>query len=69
LELCEGCVAVSEDLTKALDKRRGQGKPGKFLSFRPALKSVWSKDNIDQLEKRVRMYREELNVRIIVSLR
>lgn len=69
LELCEGCIAVSEDLTEALDKLRGQGKPGKFRSFRQALQSVWSKDDIDQLEQRVRSYKEELNIRIIVGLR
>ena len=67
--LCKGCVDVSQELTKALGKLKSKGKPGRFRSFQQALKSVWSKDDIDNLDKRVRMYKEELNVRIIVGLR
>ena len=68
-DLCEGCVQVSQELTKALESLKSQAKPGRFRSFRQALKSVWSKDDIDNLDKRMRMYKEELNVRIIVGLR
>ncbi|KAF7676178.1 hypothetical protein GT037_005683 [Alternaria burnsii] len=68
-DLCKGCIDVSQELTKALEKLTGQGKPGRFRSFRQALKSVWSKDDIDNLERRVKMYKEELNIRIIVGLR
>ncbi|CAN9128966.1 unnamed protein product [Alternaria alternata] len=68
-DLCKGCIDVSQELKKALEKLTGQGKPGRFRSFRQALKSVWSKDDIDNLERRVKMYKEELNIRIIVGLR
>jgi hypothetical protein len=68
-DLCKGCIDVSQELTNALKNLTGQGKPGKFRSFRQALKSVWSKDDIDRLEKRVRLFKEELNTRIIVGLR
>ncbi|CAN9432139.1 unnamed protein product [Alternaria alternata] len=68
-DLCKGCIDVSQELTKALEKLTGQGKPGRSRSFRQALKSVWSKDDIDNLERRVKMYREELNIRIVVGLR
>ncbi|CAN9452136.1 unnamed protein product [Alternaria sp. RS040] len=68
-DLCKGCIDVSQELTKALETLTGQGKPGRFRSFRQALKSVWSKDDIDNLERRVKMYKEELNIRIIVGLR
>lgn len=68
-ELCKGCIDVSEELTAALSKIEHHGKRGKFRSFRQALKSVWSKEDIDQLEKRMKLYKEELNFRIIVGLR
>ena len=68
-DLCKGCIDVSQELTKALEKLTGQGKSEKFRSFRQALKSVWSKNDIDNLERRVKMYKEELNIRIIVGLR
>jgi hypothetical protein len=68
-DLCKGCIDVSQELTKALEKLIGQGKLGRFRSFRQALKNVWSKDDIDNLERRVKMYKEELNIRIIVGLR
>jgi hypothetical protein len=67
--LCKGCVDVSLELTTALEKIKVQGKGRRFRCFRQALKSVWGKDEIDQLEKRVRMYKEELNTRIIVGLK
>jgi hypothetical protein len=68
-DLCKGCIDVSQELGTALKNLTSSGKPGKFRSFRKALKSVWSKDKIDGLEKRVRMYKEELNIRIVVDLR
>ena len=66
--LCKGCIDVSQELTKALENLKGQGKPGRFRSFRQALKSVWSRDDIDSLVGRVKMYKEELNIRTIVAL-
>jgi hypothetical protein len=68
-DLCRGCVEVSNELTKALDTLKGQCKPGKLRSLQKALKCVWSKDDIDRLEKRVGSYKAELNVRIMVGLR
>jgi hypothetical protein len=67
--LCKGCVDVSQELATALENLKSQGKPGRFRSFRQALKSIWSKDYIENLERRMKTYREELNLRIVVGLR
>lgn len=67
--LCNGCVQVSQELTTALGRLSSQRQLGKFRSFRQALKSVWSKDVLNGLEKRVGMYKDELNLRIVVGLR
>lgn len=67
-DLCKECVKVSQELTQALEKLKSQDKPGKFWSFRQALKSMYRKDEIDNLDKRVKMYKEELSVRIVAGL-
>jgi hypothetical protein len=68
-DLCRGCVEVSNELTQALDTLKSQSKLGKLRSLQKALKNIWSKNDIDRLEKRVSCYKAELNVRIVVGLR
>lgn len=67
--LSTGCFEASQELMQALQKLQSSGKLGRFRSFRQALKTVWSKDEIKQLERRVGMYKEELTFRIVVGLR
>jgi hypothetical protein len=68
-DLCQGCINASKKLVEGLEKLKAKGRPNVFRSFRQGLKSVWSKDEIVGLEKRLRLYKEELNTRIIVALR
>jgi hypothetical protein len=67
--LCAGCLEVSSQLAAALSRLKGKGNLGTFRSLRQALKCVWSKNDIDNLEKTVRVYREQLNTRVLVGLR
>tara|TARA_R110002003_G_scaffold502_9_gene20108 strand:- start:436 stop:912 length:477 start_codon:yes stop_codon:yes gene_type:complete len=68
-DLSKGCLETSQELTKALQRLQNNGKTSRFRSFRQALKTVWSKDDIKELERRVGMYKEELTFRIVVGLR
>jgi hypothetical protein len=68
-QLCNSCNAVGDELLGALSKLKVNGKQPKWQSARKALRSIWSKEKINQLESRLAMFREELNLRITVGLR
>jgi hypothetical protein len=63
------CEEVGKELLEALAKLKIQGQKTKWKSFRKALKSVWSKEEIEALLKRLSSFRDELNLRILVDLR
>jgi len=67
--LCEACHGAAEDLLAALKKIKVQGSKTRWKSFRKALRSVWSKEQICDLEGRVAGFREELNLHLTVELR
>lgn len=66
---CEGCETVGIELISALQKLKIEGKHGKWKSFRQGLKSVWSKDEIEDLTNRLEAFRKQLDTHILVSLR
>jgi hypothetical protein len=68
-KLCTGCLEVSTELLAALAKVSAGKDPTKWRSVRKALRSVWSKDRISGLEARLGGFRDEVNLRIVVSLR
>ena len=68
-ELCLSCDTVAKELLSALDKVKVKGKKQKWKSFRKALRSVWSKEDIAALEQRLARFRDELNFRVGVNLR
>lgn len=68
-ELCQSCNIVAKKLLSALNKVKVQGKQQKWKSFRKALRSVWSKEDISSLEQQLARLRDELNLRVVVDLR
>jgi hypothetical protein len=68
-QLAKECLAVTDELEKTLKKVIKGGKTSKWRSFRQALLSVWHKDQIDGLEKRLGRFREQLIIRLLISLR
>ena len=67
--ICEGCESAGLELINALQKVKVQGKHRKWKSFRQALKSVYSKAQIDDLTNRLEGFRKLLDTHILVSLR
>jgi hypothetical protein len=67
--LCESCKSTADELLAALDKVKVNGKQDRWKSIRKALRSVWSKEQICELEGRLARFREELNLHVIVDLR
>ncbi|OCK84564.1 hypothetical protein K432DRAFT_282313, partial [Lepidopterella palustris CBS 459.81] len=62
-ELCQSCNTVATELLTVLGTIKVHGKQHKWKSFRKALQSVWSKDEIALLEQRLARFRDELNLR------
>jgi hypothetical protein len=67
--LCLSCHTVADELLAALNKLKVKGKHQKWESIRKAIGSVRSKEDIEQLERRLSTFREEINLRIVIDLR
>jgi hypothetical protein len=69
--ICDGCISVSKDLTTKLEKLKVDDvrKHRKYKSFRQALKSIWSKEAVDEIARRLRAFQTELDAHLLVSLR
>jgi hypothetical protein len=69
ISLCSSCNDVARELLGALAKLKIQGGKSKWKSFRKALRSVWSKEKILGIERRLSSFRDEINLHIVVELR
>jgi protein-arginine kinase activator protein McsA len=67
--LCESCKSTADELIAALNKVKVNGKQNRWKSMRRALRSVWSKEKIHELDGRLSRFKEELNLHILVDLR
>lgn len=65
--LCKSCGTAADELLAALDKVKV--KQDKRKSIRKVLQSVWSKEKIEELERRLARFKEELNLHITMDLR
>ncbi|KUJ20519.1 uncharacterized protein LY89DRAFT_682244 [Mollisia scopiformis] len=62
--LCSAIASASSDLSEVLAEVRMQGNKTKWKTLRKAIRSVWSKDKILDLEHRLCSFRSELNLHI-----
>ena len=67
--LCKSCGTTADQLLAVLDKVKVKGKQDKWKSIRKALRSVWSKEEIEELGRRLERFRKELNLHVTVDLR
>jgi hypothetical protein len=69
--ICNKCVSISNELFSRLDKLMVHDAHTyrKWKSFRQALKSVWSKDGIEAIRKRLEVCKDELDIHLVVSIR
>ena len=63
--LCANCESVANQLLTRLGQIKVTGKHRKWKSVRQALK----KDEVEELARRLGMYRSEINLNVTVSLR
>ena len=68
-DLCSKCRNAGNELLDHLVALKVDGSHRKWKSFRQALKSVWSEDALNDMEKRLATFREEIEFHILVDLR
>jgi hypothetical protein len=68
-DLCISCGATAAELLAVLGKVKVQGKHTKWKSMREALRSVWSKEEVEGLERRLLSLRDELNLHVVVDIK
>jgi hypothetical protein len=70
VKLGEQCAGVAAELILALEELKVRGATHlRWKSFRKALKSVRKREEVDAITLRLRSFREELNLHILVNLR
>lgn len=69
-DLSRSCRNAANDLLAALNTVKVKNtQQKKWESIRKALRSVWSKEKIGELEQRLAKFKEELNLHVVVQLR
>lgn len=69
LELAGQCSETATELINELQKLSIQGRQRKRDAFRMAVKVVWRKGAIENIQKSLECYRRTLDTRILISLR
>ena len=66
-QICEMCRSVATEFLAKLQAVKVTGKHRGWKSFRQALKSVWTKEEIDDIAQRLALFRQQLEFHIMVS--
>ena|ERR1700735_2284377 len=69
VKLSGDCYGVAEELLQALQRVTIKGTSTRWKSLRKALRSVWSKEKILELERRLNRFRDQINLVVCVQLR
>jgi len=69
--LCEDCSKTATELIEVLEELKVDTRQQKrvWKSVRQALKSVWKKEGVDALVERLLQYRDQINTRILMTMR
>ena len=68
--ICDLCIDSTTELSNHLDKLQVKGqKYRRWKSLRQALKTVWRKEDIDNIVRRLSLLRGQLEVHILASMR
>jgi hypothetical protein len=68
-DLGEAAKALASKLLERLNMAKAQGRFRRWKSLRQALKSVWYKKDIDEMAGRLARMQEQLQTRVLVSLK
>lgn len=68
--ICNNCIDIADEMSYHLNRLKVKGqKHRQWKSLRQALKTVWRKEGMDNLVKRLLLFRGQLELHILASLR
>jgi hypothetical protein len=62
-------MATASELLDVIVGLSVQGTNTKCKSMRKAIKSLWGKENVQELEKRLKILMDEVNLHILIAVR
>ncbi|KAK3328670.1 hypothetical protein B0T19DRAFT_442559 [Cercophora scortea] len=68
-KIAAGCVEIAEDMLRRLEKLRAKGGKRVWSSVGAALRELWKESEIEKLKRKLEMYRRQLELHTVVSLR
>ena len=68
-ELCASCMEVTGPLVDVLERLKADGKHKGWNSFRQALNSIWSQEDIQSLSRRLEAFRRQIDTTLLVIIR
>ena len=68
-KLAQQCSETAKELIAEIQKLSIQGQPRKRDVLRKAVKVVWKKSTIDDIQRRLETYRRTLDTRTLINLR
>jgi hypothetical protein len=67
--LCTACRNVANEMLKRLEGLKVNGNNGRWKCFGKALKSAWSRHELETLRRRLLAFENALRTRVLVGLR
>jgi hypothetical protein len=67
--LCKECAVLAVDLRAQVENLKPSGKGRPWESVGQALKSMWSRKELNEIEAKLSKYRDAINSRLLGSLR
>ena len=68
-KLAVSCNQINDDLLRVLDAQKAGGPHKKWQSFRKALNTLWDKEKVRELEKRLSRIRDQINSHLLSMMR
>jgi hypothetical protein len=68
-EIYQAAIVLAEQLLRRLTMACAQGRFRCWKSLRQAIKAVSSKQEVDDMASRLAMFRQQLSLRVLISLR
>jgi hypothetical protein len=68
LDVCQRCQNTADELLMGLEKQKIQGNKTKWKSARAALRTLWSKEVVEDLEVRLESLQAQLRTHLLFEI-
>ena len=68
-DICKRCVEAATELLGALKGMHSSGEKSKWRSARQAVKAMWGRAKVEELRRKLEMWRDEIQFHVLVDLK